>query len=159
MDKLSRTARLLDKIIAIIYWIMVISAVLVILSIAILAFLSINSPELWTGFSAGLSIYSLIGVPLYCVMLLTIRDTLKPFINRQPFHETVARNLRRLAILMTANTVLEWIGSFLMTRMAQDLFNPASLDLTPLLYAGGLYLLSKVFLYGQELQQLSDETL
>ena len=32
-------------------------------------------------------------------------------------------------------------------------------SLMPLLFAGALYLLSKVFLYGQELQQLSDETL
>ena len=43
--------------------------------------------------------------------------------------------------------------------MVLDVTVNATADLTPLLFAGALYLLSKVFRYGQELQTLFDETL
>ena len=70
--------------------------------------------------------------------------------------------------------VLNILGEAVTSWQLVSLFDPASLlrsdmvlgvsvnttfDLTPLLFAGGLYLLSKVFQYGQELQTLSDETL
>ena len=44
-------------------------------------------------------------------------------------------------------------------RFVGAVWEQPSIDVTPLLFAGALYLLSKVFQYGQELQTLSDETL
>ena len=107
-------------------------------------------------------------------MLRTLRDTLKPFIACQPFHDTTSKNLRKLAILVVVYAALTIVGDAVLTGLLVSIFDPVSLlrsdkvlggsvnataDLTPLLFAGALYLLSKVFLYGQELQQLSDETL
>lgn len=199
MKKMSRTAKVLDRIIAVIYWVMLVMTVLCVIAVALLAVVNHRIPDRsdWplTSLELGgvelvlhpdavpagygnylvlLSVYALLGMPLYCIILLTIRDILKPFILRRPFHATVAKDLHRLAILVTVHTILTWVGSVLMTNMTRDLFDPAQLlrseqvldvvlnysfDITPLLFAGALYLLSKVFLYGQELQQLSDETL
>lgn len=105
---------------------------------------------------------------------------LSPFIRQEPFHDTIAKGLKRLAILLTINTALSAVASVLTDHFIRNGLNIHELflcdglfperfvgvvlernaiDVTPLLFAGALYLLSKVFLYGQELQQLSDETL
>ena len=103
-----------------------------------------------------------------------IRAILNPMTLGQPFDNAVSTNLNKLANLCIAAgiaTNLTLIVEEVMTVFAYnlgDLMNPAlvshitislDLDLTFLLYFGILRLLSYVFRYGQELQQLSDETL
>lgn len=198
MEKMSRTAKVLDQIIAVVYALMLLCTVLGILMLVMMVFLALTDspilammdtsldlghvtlvladgaePVLSRWYWLALTVFSCLSLPVYCIILLTIRDILKPFIARQPFHGTVAKDLHRLAILVTVNTVLDWIGSGILAHLARisnveqlllsDAIRSVTLkfdhDLTPLLFAAALYLLSKVFLYGQELQQLSDETL
>lgn len=210
MDTLSRTAKLLDKICNVIYWLLLICMVVVLIVTAILGFLIANNVELLRanqsytltlgrlelllapgvmaditseGFEPFLfwtAVFSLASMPVYFVMLLTVRDILGPFIRREPFHETVAKDLKRLSILVVIDTTLNWISTGLMNHMTQNYYDlhklfigdqafgdkiitvglaDYTIDLTPFLFAAALYLLSKVFRYGEELQQLSDETL
>ena len=198
METMSRTAKILDRIIQAVQWLITLAAVVGILACLAIGFAALtNSPifsridttidlgtvnldlavgaappvSRWT--YLALAFFGVLALPVYCIILKTIRDSLQPFIHRQPFRETVARDLQRLSILVAANTALEWSASGIMAWSAQSinieqlLLSDAvrsvtvefGLDLTPLLFAGALYLLSKVFLYGQELQTLSDETL
>lgn len=199
MNKISKTAIVLDRIIAVIFWITLAVTMVCVIGIGILALLNGNIPNRsdWPLTSLKLgnlelilhpdavprnygsyfvtaSLLLLMHVPVYCFILRTIRDTLKPFIVQQPFHDTISRNLRKLAILVIILMVLNIIGEAVLSWLIVSIFDPASMlrsdivlgatvnttaDLTPLLFAGALYLLSKVFQYGQELQTLSDETL
>lgn len=199
MNKMSKAAKILDRIVAVIFWITLSVTALCILGGGILLLLrgripdrsdwplttlTFGSLELllhpdavprnYGSYLLAAALFLLVHVPVFCIMLRTLRDTLKPFIACQPFHDTISRNLRKLAILVVVYTALTIVGEAFLTRLLVSIFDPASLlrndmvlgvsvnlttDLTPLLFAGALYLLSKVFLYGQELQQLSDETL
>ena len=198
MNKMKTAAKLLDRIMSVLYWIALISTAFILLCTVLFALVS-GIPDLLRQSSVAvplgsllvtlrpeavpagaektvlfLSVYQLICMPLYCLILLTIRDALKPFINGEPFHETVAKNLKRLAILLTVHTLLEWLSQRILYRIVTEVYDMTLVfnmenvisfgskngaSLMPLLFAGALYLLSKVFLYGQELQQLSDETL
>lgn len=210
MNTISRTAKILDKICAALYWVLIVATVIILFTLIPLGVsvlrgdeiikvnqsytLTLGSLELllapgvmseiaapgysWTLFWT--TVFAMISMPVYFVMLLTVRDVLQPFIRREPFHETVAKDLKRLSILLLVNTALDWIAAGMLDHMLrayldiEKLFLDGALfgdrviavgladttfELSPLLFAGALYLLSKVFLYGQELQTLSDETL
>ena len=125
-------------------------------------------------------VLTLAAIPVLILELQTVRDILQPFIRTEPFHEAIAKGLHRLAILVVIDTVFAAVVTVLMDQIAQRhldihaLFTNGAafgdriitaglansvIDVSPLLFAGALYLLSKVFRYGQELQQLADETL
>ena len=198
MNSISRTAKTLDKILQAIQWLITLACILGILACLFIGYTALTNAPVFSmidstidlgsislDIAAGaappvsrwtyltLAFFGVLALPVYCIILKTIRDILQPFIHRQPFQETVARDLHRLSILVIVNTALTWIGNGIMGYMArtvnieQLLLSDAirsvtvefDFDLTPLLFAGALYLLSKVFLYGQELQTLSDETL
>lgn len=103
-----------------------------------------------------------------------IREILLPMKEEKPFDSIVSTNLKKLAKLSITLGILYNIiilSEQAMTVFAYDL--PAllvsekiarvtgmfSVDLTFLVYWAILLLLSYVFRYGEELQQLSDETL
>ena len=199
MNKMSKAAKILDRIIAVIFWITLTVTVLSIIGGGILLLLNgripnrsdwplttLNFgslelllhpnavPQSYGSYLLAAALFLLVHVPVLCIMLRTLRDTLKPFIACQPFHDTISRNLRKLAILVVVYTALTIAGEAVLTRLLVSIFDPAALlqndmvlgvtvkttaDLTPLLFAGALYLLSKVFRHGEQLQQLSDETL
>lgn len=210
MNSMSRTAKILDRICGFIYWLMIAAMVIMLFVLVFLGIsmavgapllkdnesylLSLGNLELllapgvlaeilsdgWQPLLLWIVIFSIASMPVYFLMLLTIREVLQPFINREPFHETVAKDLKRLSILVAANTILNAVTTGLMDHLARNYLDLHSLfigeevfgdriiavglagttiDVTPFLFAGALYLLSKVFLYGQELQTLSDETL
>ncbi len=103
-----------------------------------------------------------------------IREILHPMTEGKPFDSVVSTNLKKLARLsinlgILCNIII--LSEQIMTVFVYDLpgllvsekishvggmFN---LDLTFLIYWAVLLLLSYVFRYGEELQQLSDETL
>lgn len=103
-----------------------------------------------------------------------IREILKPMTNNEPFSSIVSTNLKKLGKL----TIALGIGMNLV-KLVDQLILVFALDLPSLLisekiiHVGGtftfdlsflavtalLFLLSYVFHYGEELQQLSDETL
>ena len=102
------------------------------------------------------------------------RQILAPMCKGDPFNVSVAEKLRVLAIVVMASGV---ITSFVQAYTGSMFADPALLEqlfkegvvknimirynfsLTPLFVGGILFLLSYVFEYGEELQQLSDETL
>lgn len=103
-----------------------------------------------------------------------IRAILHPMTLGQPFDNAVSTNLKKLSnltIWMGVATNLTILVDSVITMFAynmSNIMNPevvtginmhCNLDLTFLLYFAILRLLSYVFRYGQELQQLSDETL
>ncbi len=198
MKLLRRTARLLDRILAILYYPFLVVACLsvmgcllnVVLScfgvqilgdqatLLLLGNLTLTlAPEAATVVPGWVpTVLSALGVvylPVSCIMLLCVRDILKPFIQGTPFHETVARNLRTLGRLMLLNAVITIVMDRLLVYVSRlcDLealllgqkilrvTQTHTFDLMPLLFSGVLFLLAGIFRYGQELQTLSDETL
>lgn len=103
-----------------------------------------------------------------------VRSILAPMKNGEPFHNTVSTNLKKLANYSCALGIginLQKIISNILLVKAYDL-NLLLLsekvshvefmfvfDLSFLVVYGVLLLLSYIFRYGEELQQLSDETL
>lgn len=111
---------------------------------------------------------------IFLVMLRSVRNILAPLIRCEPFHQTVAVNTKKLAklailygIVVNVSALLDAavfyhgyeIPSLLVSDKIAAVSVNYSVDLSFLLIAAVLYLLSFVFRYGEELQQLSDETL
>lgn len=103
-----------------------------------------------------------------------LREILAPMKEGMPFHSIVSTNFKKLAryacVLGIGLNLLDIINKILVTK-AYDLHLLLlsekiphldfhfTFDLTFLLIAAVLLLLSYIFRYGEELQQLSDETL
>ena len=103
-----------------------------------------------------------------------IRNILAPMKNGEPFHNTVSQNLNRLARYVCALGIglnlQEIISNILLTKaydlhllLLSEKVSHAEFmfvfDLSFLAVSAVLLLLSYIFRYGEELQQLSDETL
>ena len=103
-----------------------------------------------------------------------IREILKPMTENQPFDSTVSENLKKLArlsielgilwnIIILAEQIIAFfvydLPSLLISEKITHVGGMFNIDLTFLVYWAILLLLSYVFHYGQQLQQLSDETL
>lgn len=116
----------------------------------------------------------LVYLPIYCMMIKCIRNVLAPLKAGDPFRDAMAKNLKRLGWLVMVNGALNLVYEFISVRSTLSLYDLKELflsekilsvnayyrfDLTFVLYALVLIGLSMVFRYGQELQQLSDETL
>ena len=109
-----------------------------------------------------------------CRVLLVIRGILEPMTLGQPFVDSVAPNLRKLAWLcLIGGAVSEIAKTAYMALLfgQRDLmhyFNPQIVEGVEVSYELNMWflpvfvllmLMSHVFAYGQQLQQLSDETL
>lgn len=103
-----------------------------------------------------------------------IREILKPMIEEKPFDSIVSTNLQKLAklsvvlgILVNVIILSEQIMSvfiydlpgLLISEKITHVSGMFQIDLTFLVYWAILMLLSYVFRHGEQLQQLSDETL
>jgi hypothetical protein len=103
-----------------------------------------------------------------------IREILQPMTEEKPFDSIVSTNLKKLArlsinlgILLNLITLFEQIMTvfaydlpgLLVSQKITHVGGLFTLDLTFLIYWAILLLLSYVFRYGEQLQQLSDETL
>lgn len=103
-----------------------------------------------------------------------VREILEPMIEEKPFDSIVSTNLKKLAklsivigILVNIITLSEQIMTvfvydlpgLLISDKIVHITGMFKIDLTFLIYWAILMLLSYVFQYGQQLQQLSDETL
>jgi len=103
-----------------------------------------------------------------------IREILKPMTEEKPFDSVVSTNLKKLARL-SINLGILWnviilaeqimvvfvydLPGLLISEKITHVGGMFQVDLTFLIYWAILLLLSYVFRYGEELQQLSDETL
>lgn len=103
-----------------------------------------------------------------------IREILQPMTEEKPFASIVSTNLKKLAklsihlgILVNVLMLFQQIMSIfvydfpglLLSEKITHIGGMFTVDLSFLIYWAGLLLLSYVFRYGEELQQLSDETL
>lgn len=103
-----------------------------------------------------------------------IRNILAPMKNGEPFHNTISTNLKKLAnyscVLGIGLNLQEIISSILLVKaydlpllLLSEKINHVefmfSFDFSFLIIYGVLLLLRYIFCYGEELQQLSDETL
>lgn len=103
-----------------------------------------------------------------------IREILAPMKNGEPFHNTVSVNLNKLAryvcslgigvnlqdiISNIALTKAYNLPNLLLSEKVSQVEFMFGFDFSFLLVCGVLLLLSYVFRYGEQLQQLSDETL
>ena len=103
-----------------------------------------------------------------------IREILKPMIEEKPFDAIVSTNLKKLAklsvvigilvniIILSEQIMVVFVydlPSLLISEKITHVSGMFKIDLTFLIYWAILMLLSYVFQHGEELQQLSDETL
>ena len=103
-----------------------------------------------------------------------IRRILQPMVESKPFDSTISTNLKKMAkYSLILGIAVNIIGAFstavlvfgydlhllLLSERIPHLDYNFSFDLTFLLAAAAFLLMSYVFHYGEELQQLSDETL
>lgn len=103
-----------------------------------------------------------------------IREILQPMKEEKPFDSVISTNVKKLAglsirlgILFNLISLFEQIMVFffyglpelMVSEKITQVTGMFSLDLTFLVYWGILHLLGYVFHYGEQLQQLSDETL
>ena len=123
-----------------------------------------------------------IGILSFCIPLLlfggmclrTIQDILKPMSEGKPFDKSVSSSLRKLSLFTLIIGAINEVGNAISVLVPISCFDPSILfnpeyvsgytlgtvlNLNFLLPCAILYLISHVFRYGEELQQLSDETL
>lgn len=129
-----------------------------------------------TGFFFMLSstFYILVELPVFWMTFSAIRGILAPMKEGKPFDHNIARYLKRLAWLTVVNGILTQIIQNVLTGNTLNGYNlnelflsdkitgvsvTHSCDLSFLIYALVLFLMSFIFQYGSELQKLSDETL
>ena len=123
-----------------------------------------------------------IGGLIFCVPLLllmarclaVVQDILRPMSEGTPFDRSVSESFRKLSFYVLIGGFLAEAGGMLTAALQLNsiqlsaLFNPALvsgstveivMDTGFLFLFAALYLMSHVFRYGEQLQQLSDETL
>ena len=126
---------------------------------------------IYMGITAALAIA--IVTVIYC-MISIIRKILKPMTEGCPFDKSVGYNIRKIAnmtiilgLLANAFSAVETIGTIFIFRFSELLAEGAvrkvsanlSFDVTFFIVYFILLLISHIFIYGTELQKLSDETL
>lgn len=110
-----------------------------------------------------------------CYAIQQIRKILKPMTEGNPFHQDISGNIRKIAFVSIAVGVIENIAYAIETsyiiqqitgmeefetgRQIVSIMSNYTVDLSFLLVFAFLMLISYIFKYGTELQQLSDETL
>jgi len=203
MQRLTKTAGILDTLLRVLYWILVVAAIIAACG-CVLSFIShlvdleetspifgidldfltleladnVIPPETASKVQQAVSLASMVcliaGAALgaYCIQLL--RTILQPMKEGQPFQSSVGADLKKLAwleligggILSILEVVIENLIVYgydlhhllLSDKITAVTFN-LELDMSFLITAGVCFLLSYIFTYGSELQQLSDETL
>lgn len=120
------------------------------------------------------TILGIIELPVLYMTFGSIRGILGLMVEGTPFHEHIVYYLKRLGWLAVASGIINIASAFVLqgnyltrydlnTLFLSDkiigVTTNFSADLTFILYAVMLFLLARVFQYGLELQQLSDETL
>ena len=203
MEKLQKTATILDRILKIAAVAIKVVAIALTVGLGILAaaFLFDLAPEMvGTGYDhADLGfvtftvaenylpdhriIWCEVGMEMFLSLICMVpahfivkalRNILVPMKNGEPFHNTVSTNLKKLAnytcSLGIGLNLQKIIGNILMVKaydlnlllLSEKISHVEFMfvfDLSFLVVYGVLLLLSYIFRYGEELQQLSDETL
>lgn len=197
MEKLKNSARNLDMLFRILFWVLVVGASLVAV-IIVVAMLMGSDSVLYQAFATNVDLGNLqitpiseycpqTNAPLICRLIMLIaaavsvgwgimllRRILKPMTDARPFDGSISKNIRNLGLLTLISGFVLSVVKTVCTMIdfgafhIEELFNVERIsqvvvknhiDLTFVPVAAILILLSLVFRYGEELQQLSDETL
>lgn len=187
MEKLMGTAKKLDAVFRVLFWVVI---VLTAMSAVILAVTLLGGGEGLTLVVGGITVTlpnaavsqtdrgaallffaAMLAVAAAIVCgICVIRRILAPMKAGEPFSPTVAEDLRRLAWLTLVAGAVDAAFEIAATRLLGQLLTLAApgsaalgvrygMDLTFLLIAALLFLFSYIFRYGAALQQQSDETL
>ena len=187
MNKLTKTAATLNKIFSIMEKVLFALAIAAAVCIGLILagwLLGLNPDTIATGYESldvgflELQIADTYGPDKWIILLeAAIMLALSGaccLIGRQPFHDAVSTNLKKLAVLsLILGAVYNCIGlsEVLISTFAYDLPGLLisekiphvsinfTIDISFLIVSGILLLLSYIFRYGSELQHLSDETL
>lgn len=203
MQRLTKTAKILDTVLRVVFWILVLAAVIAASGciFSFVAHLTGSQPgapifgvdlgfvslelakdaiptETAAKIQQSVSLVGMLGliagVALAAYSIHLLRGILKPMKLGQPFQGTVGTGLKKLGWLEliggAALSILEVVMGnliiygydlkhlLLSDKISGVAFN-LNLDVSFLITAGVCFLLSYIFTYGTELQQLSDETL
>lgn len=124
--------------------------------------------------NAGILLLALVLCVIIRFWIKCIRDILKPMIQGAPFHGTISKNLKKLALYQLImgitfkcadffNCIILTHGYHLPALLENGTISKVSincdLNLSFLVVSAVFLLMSYIFRYGEELQQLSDETL
>lgn len=203
MNKLKSTARRLDgffHVLQILYAIAAVASLIGLLLITVCFVFKLDPEQIGKGFQVldigtleielakeyvpnKYSILTIAAEELIAVIILAllgrkcltyIRKILRPMREGLPFHETVAVNLKRIALLTLIIGIVINCSRFASCYLTKYIYNieelllnekiigisiSQKLNLSYLVISGVMLLLSYVFRYGHSLQQLSDETL
>lgn len=201
MQKIRRTAAMLDSVFKIMYYLTLAALIFGILMMAIVWLLYLGNPNILDSYRPALnfgmiqfrvaesvvparehgflslvlcSLLMIAQLPVFCLFFRTIRGILAPIRKGLPFHDEIPRHLNRLGWLTIADGLLSNfsdliacgnllpgydLGELFLSDKIISVTAGYSFSLTFLIYAFILFLLSYIFRYGLELQQLSDETL
>ena len=185
METMKKTARILDRVFLILFWLLAVFCVVfagmsvwLLLGggasgVQILTYGGISLREIpaeeFAGVFARMTAMFVLAAGLLLYGIRVLRRILTPMKQGQPFHASVSRSFRRLGWLSLLLGVLQPVfvsmAHGMMARLVaqQTELNVGTpynvLDVTFLLVAALLFLFSFVFQYGEELQRLSDETL
>ncbi len=171
MEHMIKTAKWIDRLCLVLFAATAVSAALVIGGLVLPA-AGAAVPVIFPGTAAGTG-FALVSAVLsfgaFLAGIALVRQILRPMKDGRPFCGVVTRNLRRLGILTLICAVLDLgcqtFGAGLIARTMAAAGEGAEMVVShrwsPLLLIGAalLFLMSYVFRYGEELQQLSDETL
>lgn len=122
---------------------------------------------------AGMIVAALVLVLFCSKAIKCVLEMLDPMTEGKPFAGVISANLKKLAVyiiimgvgvnLVDLVDTMVCSGHLLKLLAASEVFNRVTvhyeIDLSFLVTPGVLFLLSYIFRYGEELQQLSDETL
>lgn len=180
MEKISRTAKFIDKTAVVLFWVSALSLALFLALIIPMVFEGGDlKPQALTveGFFDVNRFVMVFVVPVKILMLIVsifiFRKILKPMKNALPFDKTVRKNLAALGWVFTVGGFLiniirnatlsvidhhgldfvmryDWIDGYIYSY---------EFDMTYFFMAAVLLLVSFVFRYGAELQKQADETL
>lgn len=200
MKKLTKTAKTLDTVFKILFWLVLAAGILICAVFAIFLIMTLTGKEIGpvlNGLDIGFISFQLsegdfpaprnavimhicamvglaVGIALVCCWIKIIRKILAPMTQGQPFHSAVSTNLKKLGWVELIGGIVivaaELAGNLLMVRSYDlqhlflndritDVHFNYELDITFVIISAVLFLLSYIFRYGSELQQLSDETL
>lgn len=203
MEKLIKTAKILDRVFKILDVIVKIAAIFIIVGLLIItaSYLFDLPPAVigsgWESVDFGFVsiaveepavpeldrllcmaaiefVLALVALVFAHLIIKCVCGILAPMMEGAPFHDTVSRDLRKLAkyelLLGIAWNCWEIINGLMTVRafdlsqlLTNDMVNQVTFhyqfDLSFLLVSAAFLLLSYIFRYGEELQRLSDETL
>ena len=195
MEKIKKTSKVIDRVLSVLFWIIVACAAVAVISFTIIllrgdaipagenAAIILGNYRVMLADAADyqvrpITLMTIINVALAavfsCYAIRVLRQIFRPMSQGLPFNGSVSKSIRKIAwvqlIYGIIGVVLETITNniFYKSLDIASLFNPEKVtscslsivsDGSFLVWFVLLLLLSHIFRYGEQLQQLSDETL